>query len=136
MVERLRKAEPHLTIKRGVFGCLLDRLDAGLHGRERTRRERETVAGAVGKPVKRRLRVACAAERTRQIARLGAEPPALLREERPEQPQQSAPAFHLAPEVVHRLGVGAAWVSIAARLREDVAGDGAKASPTQTLPDA
>src|SRR5262245_39640866 len=84
----------------------------------------------IGERIERRLRVACAGQRAREVARLVAQASRLRPDKRLEQAQERAPALHRAAEIVHRLGIGVCRVLEGrARLSEDVAGHA-----TQRLP--
>jgi hypothetical protein len=82
--------------------------------------------GEIVERIERRLAVARPAQRTRQIPRLDPQLPAIL-QKRLEQPQEGAPPFHGAAELVHRnrirmrriLDRGAGFI-------QNVAGNGAQ----------
>ena len=80
--------------------------------------------GDVGQRVECGLRVARSAKRARKLPRLCLQGPAFLAQERFEQSQQRAPAFHLAPEVMDGVGVRSLGIlDRSARIREDARGD-------------
>ncbi len=104
LVERAGQSQAHVGVE-DRLRRLSDRVDSAPHSGERALREGKTMPGEIAQRIERRLGIARPPERAREIARLVPQPPALLGEERAEQPQQRAPAFHLPPEIVHGLGI-------------------------------
>ena len=62
------------------------------------------MTGEIAERIERGLRIARAAERAGEIARLVAQRPAVGAENGSEQAQKRTPPFHVAPKVMHGLG--------------------------------
>ena len=105
LIERPHDTKPHVGRQCRGLGGLPQLLDPAAQGCERALGQIEVAE--IGKRVERRLRVTCATQCAGEIARNIAQLFTLGAEERSQQTQERAPAFHLPTKVVHGLGRGA-----------------------------